>query len=397
MRRMMKTALIAVAMAAGLGGLAAPAQARVAGFAAPNAADGQLNGVTCAGASDCWAVGDVGPHLSIGLIERWNGSRWQQVASPDPAGAMSAVLNGVSCATATSCWAVGYYETVKAKFFSYADHWTGKAWTEAALPNPSPTVTFAQAVSCPAASLCFADGATELSAHGYSYDAAVIDRWNGTTWSRVTDPAVPDATITNLGGIACASASNCWATGTWIYDLNPAQGPTRGGALGYHWNGRDWTGVQIENVKYPGGGFLSSMSCPTATMCMGGGIQEDPANYHEYPYVQKWNGSTWTSEPIGTATGTIEFIYGVSCATTQMCMSVGYVQSGVSLIEEWNGSSWAAVPSPNGPGDSSILYADTCTSTSNCWAVGGSRGSSTSGSLIERWNGTAWSIVPSWP
>ena len=62
-----------------------------------------LREVTCASASDCWAVGD---HSNNTLTEHWNGTAWSIVTSPN----ISAnYLNGVTCTSASDCWAVGSY------------------------------------------------------------------------------------------------------------------------------------------------------------------------------------------------------------------------------------------------------------------------------------------------
>lgn len=67
----------------------------VAGFAA-------LAGVAATSAASTWAVGCITPascqHHAKTLIVRWNGTGWQQVPSPTPAG--GAALNGVAAAPA---------------------------------------------------------------------------------------------------------------------------------------------------------------------------------------------------------------------------------------------------------------------------------------------------------
>src|SRR5205823_1312898 len=74
-----------------------------------------LGGVTCASASNCWAVGSYynlsiiknQPHHT--LIERWNGTAWSIVTSPNTSTTDYNQLSGVTCASAADCWAVGYY------------------------------------------------------------------------------------------------------------------------------------------------------------------------------------------------------------------------------------------------------------------------------------------------
>ena len=71
-----------------------------------------LEGVTCASASECWAVGsyDTDPNhtSSQTLIEHWNGTSWSIVASPNNGMSVN-LLHGVACASASECWAVGTY------------------------------------------------------------------------------------------------------------------------------------------------------------------------------------------------------------------------------------------------------------------------------------------------
>jgi hypothetical protein len=83
----------------------------------PNTSATQANlllGVTCASASNCWAVGDYYNGIALQtLIERWDGTAWSIVTSPNISTAQTNVLSGVTCVSASECWAVGY---------SYADN-----------------------------------------------------------------------------------------------------------------------------------------------------------------------------------------------------------------------------------------------------------------------------------
>ena len=67
-------------------------------------------GVTCVSASDCWAVGYYynGSYAQT-LIERWDGTSWAIVSSPNTSPTQANFLYGVTCVSASDCWAVGYY------------------------------------------------------------------------------------------------------------------------------------------------------------------------------------------------------------------------------------------------------------------------------------------------
>src|SRR4051812_25502000 len=58
-------------------------------------------------AKDGWAVGHIGIGPSVTLIERWNGRRWQRVASANRFPRGTNELHAVSAARPDAVWAVG--------------------------------------------------------------------------------------------------------------------------------------------------------------------------------------------------------------------------------------------------------------------------------------------------
>jgi hypothetical protein len=77
----------------------------------PNPAGGSeihLLRVSCTSATACTAAGFYSnATTTVTLAERWNGTRWSIQTTPNPAGGSNSMLNGVSCASATACTAVG--------------------------------------------------------------------------------------------------------------------------------------------------------------------------------------------------------------------------------------------------------------------------------------------------
>src|SRR5260370_5336010 len=68
-----------------------------------------LNGVTCVSASNCWAVGQYWTGITYQtMIERWDGTSWAIVRSPNATTTSGNYLDGVTCVSASDCWAVGY-------------------------------------------------------------------------------------------------------------------------------------------------------------------------------------------------------------------------------------------------------------------------------------------------
>ena len=96
--------------------------------------DNGLIGVTCAAASDCWAVGSYGGVKADTTRDQalhWTGSHWTLVTTPNPGGKGKGdrnELNAVRCTAPANCWAVGVQHHADASNQDNALHWTGTKW-----------------------------------------------------------------------------------------------------------------------------------------------------------------------------------------------------------------------------------------------------------------------------
>jgi hypothetical protein len=377
-----------------------------------------LNGVYCASATNCWAVGYVersGAFLNQAL--RWNGHHWSRAAAPDPGGTAigdTSELFGVRCTESVNCWAVGFYERHGVQL-DEALHWNGKKWSLVATPTPAGTLNgdFSELldVACTSPGSCWADGE-------YGSDRAnseVIENqalhWNGRTWSLVTTPdpgdAAPSDGVSALSAIRCNSARNCWAIGS--FGTIAAGGALFNEAL--HWNGHKWSQVGVPD---PGGdtsdsfNALQGLSCTSAANCWATGSEgnsgSSPVTLNQ---ALHWNGHKWsaasTPQPDGTLTNFSNVLTNVNCSAPDNCWAVGYIGNvdfNAPVLNEvlhWDGMHWsvASVPSPGGldADDHSFLYGIRCTSPTNCWAVGQAQpfGADDQSQLI-RWNGVSWRL-----
>jgi hypothetical protein len=149
-----------------------------------------LVSVSCASPSNCIAAGEYelgGVGRPATFVERWTGKSWKIIKSADPARSYSA-LEGVSCKSATSCIAVGHYQKPRNRFdfgptLTLAERWNGTKWTIVSSPNPGANVSDLAAVSCWGTTHCFAVGAQTAST-----TQTLTERWNGTTWTVVASP-----------------------------------------------------------------------------------------------------------------------------------------------------------------------------------------------------------------
>jgi hypothetical protein len=305
--------------------------------------------------------------------------------SPNPPDATYSVLNDVSCTSTTNCFAVGSYESSSGTTVTLVERWDGTTWAIVPSPNP-PDATYDSElfdVSCTSTTSCFAVGA--YSEIGSGARLTLVERWDGTSWAIVPSPNPPDVPQSVLTDVSCTSTTSCFAVGWFGHIEGPRD--TLIETLVERWDGASWAIVPSPN---PGvqETELFGVSCTSTTNCFAvGDTGDEQGPFHTL--VERWNGTTWAivPSPSPTAIGESSPLYGVSCTSTTSCFAVGYFGSG-TLVERWDGRSWAIVPSATSRGE---LFDVWCTSASNCVAVGGDNGSRT---LVERWNGT-WAIVRS--
>ena len=153
-----------------------------------------------------------------GVVERWNGSSWSMVASPQSA--EGTYLSGVACTGPSDCWIVGSLTNNAGSAGSALfEHWNGRAFTATSLSSLSGSPgDFLRQVDCVNASDCVAVGASGLQggiAKGMEPAAA---GWNGSSWSSVATTK-PTAFASMLDSVSCGSLSECFAGG---FDLDPS-------------------------------------------------------------------------------------------------------------------------------------------------------------------------------
>ena len=387
-----------------------------------------LNSVTCPTATSCWAVGWAATSSGhVFLVEHWNGTSWSVVASPNPGGNISPSLDGVSCPSVSNCWAVGELETTSAET-TRAERWNGTSWSVVATPNSAASpYSRLFAVSCPTNTSCYAVGSFASS----SGDQTLMEHWDGTSWTIIASPNPLDSTSLSMNGVSCGSDASCNAVGregtsgadktlvehwdgtSWSVVASPnpggatsislsgvscpsatscnAVGSADAQSLAEHWNGTAWSITTTPNV--PAGATLLGVSCPISTSCVASGSGGHGT------LVERWNGGTaWSISAPPTGTSQSQLTQ-AACLRATNCFAVGNAVIGTvihTLVERWDGTSWTILASPNPIGAAeSELNGVSCTSATNCLAVGRSATESAGKTLVERWNGTSWTIVAS--
>ena len=366
---------LAVALLGSTAAAAAAPRHRVAATA-----HGFLDGVSCFSASNCVAVGQRTPAQGLGgtLAERWNGTTWSAVHTPNPGGSAGTRLTGVACPGPATCLAVGWFtDGASGDTLPTAEKWNGTSWSLLSVPDaPGSTDARLDGIACSGTGNCFAAGV--------SMSHTFIEHWNGSAWSIVSSPNPNTDDL--LLGATCPSASQCWAVGF-------TTSGTTGGTLAERWNGTNWT---VVHTPASSDSELAGVSCASTSDCVATG-----SGGNMFAVAQVWNGTAWASALPKKPTGaTITVLKGVSCPPGgSACESVGAkeVSSGErALAERWNGSAWSVQSTGTISGATlSSLDAVTCTSAGNCWATGEVDTSSARDVLIEKWNGTSWSVTVS--
>ena len=337
---------------------------------------GRLQSVACGSTKSCVAVGGR-PSTAKGpggtLAEKWNGTTWAVVKSPNPTGSDGAVLNGVACTSAKNCLAAGNYFTSSHTTLPAAERWNGTKWSVVSVPAPSgATDASLGAISCASSTSC--------QAVGINGESTLAESWNGSKWKIVPSPNPVPGKPNSLAGVACPATSECWAVGL---DFAVSEGA----GLTEKWNGSKWSVVSTPAGK---GGELIGDGCFSKSSCMSVGIGDNL-----FVIGQRWTGSKWvTATPVNPSGATSSQLNGVSCPGSSLCVAVGNNSDKTTLAEGWNGTKWAIQSTPGLSGSIENLAGVSCVAAANCWAVGVSETSTGAATaVIEHWNGKSWSLT----
>jgi hypothetical protein len=340
-----------------------------------------LKGVSCVRAGFCMAVGYYPASTRYQtLTERWDGSSWSRLSSPNPGDTQGNFLSAVSCASATFCMAVGYQTTGQADQ-NLSEKWNGIRWSLVSSPATSSTQSDGlDGVSCASATFCMAAGSYSTGGK----DRTLTENWDGTRWNLVSSPNL-SANGNFLLGVTCISAAFCMAAGAY-------NSGGHGQPLTEKWDGTRWNAVSSPNPDGIQNSFLGGVSCTSARFCMAAGATPDQA------VAQTWNGTSWIRLNPASTGRSQPALYGVSCTSPRFCMAAGYQFPGAhdqTVTETWNGTMWSRLSTPSTSSTQhNALYAASCTSATFCMAVGAYSSNGTSvRPLTAWWNGTRWKLA----
>ena len=285
-----------------------------------------LDGVACASADDCWAVGfyaGTGPY-NRALAMQYTGAGWHLVDVPSPEDGTDAQLRAVACVSAADCWAVGFWGQEGATGYSLhplVEEYTGGGWNVVAGPEPAgDTGGQLQAVTCDDAGGCWSVGYAGILD---GTTRSLIEELSGGSWRIVASLGRGAGEVpTSLEGVSCIGSGDCWAVGS--------SGPgTTGSSLIEEGEGGDWTVAAGPTPPAAPEGWLdelSAVSCTGSAGCWAVGSLESPApDAAEFPEIDQETSTGWRAVA-GPALpeGSSSQLSGVSCTGPDACWAVGY-------------------------------------------------------------------------
>jgi hypothetical protein len=293
-------------------------------------------------ANDIWAAGFGAGSIRGAYVAHWNGSEWSHVTAPQPPDARQAELHDITAVSANDVWAAGYY-----------------------LDNGDP-----------------------------NRHHTLIEHWDGSTWSIVSDPGSTGTIHTYLLGADAASANDVWAVG------NRATFPNHQLYI-ERWNGSQWNVVPGPALGSDVHSFLTDVDVVSATDAYAAGYAINTTTGQTYNLIIRWNGSAWSIVPTPNLGSTPTQLNSITVIAANDIWAVGHTGSifgaAQTFTMHWNGSEWSIVPSPNLGAGTDLLERVSAASANDVWAVGSHREPASpfrTRTIAMRWNSSAWSIVP---
>ena len=174
-------------------------------FPLPNvgAQENVLYAVAMPTTGKAWAVGYYvsGKFVQQTLIEHFDGTVWTVVPSPSP-GALQNILFSVAAITDSDVWAVGAEQDASGLWHTLTEHWDGAGWSVVNAVDAGSSGNQFYAVKALASDNVYAVG--QQAGAGFP-NQALVENWNGKTWSVVSSPADASASVLPLGAAATSS------------------------------------------------------------------------------------------------------------------------------------------------------------------------------------------------
>jgi hypothetical protein len=184
----------------------------VAAEAGPEGMGASFVSVVAFSPTNVWAAGNesIRDNGHRTLIEHWNGRNWSVVPSAHPGPRGRGFLLGVSATGPRDIWAVGYYAASQTRQHTFTERWNGSAWRQIPSPNLACHLNDFTSVSMLSRTDGWAVGGAAYC--GNPTERSETAHWNGVRWSLVpSQNTKPNGTY--LEGVVSVSHNAAWAVG----------------------------------------------------------------------------------------------------------------------------------------------------------------------------------------
>ena len=236
-----------------------------------------------------WAVGySTGGDAEGGgnfktLVQRWNGSAWSIVPSPNAGTSKeSSALTAIDVLPSGKAWAVGYHRSGTRRN-TLITRWNGRAWSIVPSPNTGAAGNALTGVAAVHGTKIWAVG-WQMGPEGIR---SLILRWDGAAWSPSPAPHVGSGDNV-LTAVSVVSGSDVWAVGYAV------DGATHR-PLTLHFDGSSWSSVAAPSSG-PGVTVLRGVGAASGGVwAVGARYRPDTNTFGAWS--QRWDGSDWVSVP----------------------------------------------------------------------------------------------------
>jgi hypothetical protein len=322
--------------------------------------------------NDMWIVGSraVGSVPNATGAERWDGNRWTLVSTPYSRNGKTfseSALNGADALSGNYAWAVGYAMPSEARsrvgYETLIERWDGTSWKLVSSPNAGTNTNALTGVDALRPDLAYAVGFYRADPVRHS----LILRWNGTSWGVVPNPSIGGSGSALLD-VAAVSEDDVWAVGYKTFGNRATE------TLVLHYDGTSWRQVPTPTLGN-GENVLTSVSAASADNVWAAGYYVDGPQYKTltlrydgttWSHVPSANGGQATSILRDVEASSRSDAWAVGFENRPS------LNNFVASTQRWDGSSWSAVPSAisRSATQSEMTSVAGAPGTSQVWAAG---------------------------
>lgn len=341
---------------------------------APAAATRAILDIAALSSEDAWAVSSASPPI------HWNGAEW--AVEPFPSLGGQASLDAVAATSATTYALAGF--VVTGTWTTEQILVTGDAggWSEVATLELVPNIMGAPRHGAPrdldgvGPDDVWIVGTADGFGDAASGSGVLTVHWDGSELTEYITPPMGNRQ-NHLYGVTTLAPNDAWAVG--YYNTSGTTGIFR--PMIYHWDGSTWTSVPIGAENLPQT-FLHTVDAVAPDDIWAAG------NDANGPFFMHYDGTAWSIVPGPDVLGTIHHLVAIA-GDDAWAVDSPWLITEHSKYYHWDGTAWSVVMPPVIPGSVTTSRHGGLAAVGPCdvWATGSLSDGSSVSPFIERLQG----------